>query len=186
MQWTLHKHSKAAAARLSSTSTELLRTPDRSADFWHDYFPGWPRFVHACSGWESRQLKNCTRLQFFTRLACGSLSKKFRIAAPLHVQGSLVLNILYTAERILHLERETAHDRPTNRNFRAVFVMLHCCMVAESESCFSPWTLKSSSKALLYFNRVVKNTRQIHGLLAWFFLRLFNPLLTKQKVSNVL
>ena len=30
------------------------------------------------------------------------------------VQGSLVLNILYTALRILHLSQKTAHDEPTN------------------------------------------------------------------------
>ena len=40
---------------------------------------------------------------------CGHLWSK-----AVSVQGSLVLNILYTAVRILHLSRLSAHDEPTN------------------------------------------------------------------------
>ena len=40
---------------------------------------------------------------------------KYKISArSTFVKGSLVLNIFYTAVRILHPSRETAHDRPTN------------------------------------------------------------------------
>ena len=66
--------------------------------------------------------KGASRLQFCTRLACGSLSTKFRLACT-------VLKTLEIAVRILHLARETAHDRPTNR---------HCCFCCCCCSS-SPW-----------------------------------------------